>query len=117
MYTSILYCGEYIVSVNEWGDCISGPVVNDSIAMLSVGGRGSSYLHSESSCLLVVVVEDVGHEGGVVGQALAHAQGDGLAGEHAVAASCCIHWDGHTSGQHGHRQHPPQAHGPWEWRG
>ena len=96
---------------------MSGTVVNDSIAMMSVGVRGSSYLHGERSCLLVVVVEDVGHEGGVVGQALAHAQGDGLTGEHAVTASGCVHGDGHTSGQHGHGQHPPQTHGAWRWRG
>lgn len=69
------------------------------------------YLHGEGSGLLVVVVQGVGHEGGVVGQPLAHAQRDGLAGEQAVAASRRVHRDGHARRQHGHGQHPQEVHG------
>lgn len=69
------------------------------------------YLHGEGGRLLVVVVEAVGHEGGVVGQPLAHAQRDGLAGEQAVAARRRVHRDGHARRQHGHGQHPQEAHG------
>lgn len=56
------------------------------------------------------MVEDVGHEGGVVGQSLAHAQRDGLAGEQAVAARRRVHGDGHARRQHGHGQHPQDVH-------
>lgn len=69
------------------------------------------YLHGQGGRLLVVVVEDVGHEGGVVGQSLAHAQRDGLAGEQAVAAGRRVHGDGHARRQHGHGQHPQDVHG------
>lgn len=69
------------------------------------------YLHGEGGGLLVVVVEGVGHEGGVVGQPLAHAQRDGLAGEQAVAARRRVHGDGHAHRQHGHGQRPQQVHG------
>lgn len=69
------------------------------------------YLHGEGCGLLVVVVEGVGHEGGVVGQPLAHAQRDGLAGEQAVAACRRVHRDGHTRCQHRHGQHPQEVHG------
>lgn len=44
-----------------------------------------TYLHGQRSCLLVVVVQQVGHEGGVVRQILAHSQSDGFAAELAVA--------------------------------
>lgn len=57
------------------------------------------------------MVEGVGHEGGVVGQPLAHAQRDGLTGEQAVAARRCVHRDGHARRQHRHRQHPQEVHG------
>ncbi len=30
------------------------------------------YLHGESSGLLIIVIQKVGHEGGIVGEALAH---------------------------------------------
>lgn len=69
------------------------------------------YLHGEGGRLLVVVVEGVGHEGGVVGQPLAHAQRDGLAGEQVVAARRRVHGDGHARRQHGHGQRPQQVHG------
>lgn len=69
------------------------------------------YLHGERRRLLVVVVQRVGHEGGVVGQTLAHAQGDGLAGERAVAARRRVHGDGHARRQHGHRKQPQKTHG------
>lgn len=68
------------------------------------------YLHGQSCSLLVVMVQYVGHEGGVVGQPLAHAQGDGLTGEQAVAPCHRIHGDGHTHRQHGHRQQPQEIH-------
>lgn len=68
------------------------------------------YLHGESSRLLVVVVHDVGHEGGVIWQPLTHAQGDGLAGEQTVAACCSVHGDGHAGGEHRHREHPQEIH-------
>lgn len=60
--------------------------------------------------MLVVVVQDVGHEGGVVGQPLAHAQGDGLTGEQAVAPRRRVHGDGDAHRQHGHGQHPQEIH-------
>lgn len=44
-----------------------------------------TYLHGQCSCLLVVVVQQVGHEGGVVRQILAHSQSDGFAAELTVA--------------------------------
>lgn len=69
------------------------------------------YLHGEGGRLLVVVVEDVGHEGGVVRQPLAHAQRDGLTGEQAVAARRRIHRDGHARREHGDGQHPQEVHG------
>lgn len=56
------------------------------------------------------MVQDIGHERGVVRQPLTHAQGDGLAGEQAVAPRSCVHGDGNTNGQHGHRQHPEEIH-------
>lgn len=60
--------------------------------------------------MLVVMVQYVGHEGGVVGQPLAHAQGDGLTGEQTVAPCCRIHGDGNARRQHGHGQHPQEIH-------
>lgn len=68
------------------------------------------YLHGESGSLLVVMVQYVGHEGGVVGQPLAHAQGDGLTGEQTMAPRRRIHGDGYAHCQHGHRQHPQEIH-------
>lgn len=68
------------------------------------------YLHGESCGLLIVVIEQVGHEGGVVGEALAHAQRDGLTREGAVAA-CRLHVDGRASCQHG-QHNPGQIHCP-----
>lgn len=56
------------------------------------------------------MVHYVGHEGGVVRQLLTHAQGDGLAGEEAVAAGCRIHGDGDARRQHGHGEHPQRVH-------
>lgn len=44
------------------------------------------YLHGESCGLLIVVIEQIGHERGVVGETLAHPQRDGLTREGAVAA-------------------------------
>lgn len=44
-----------------------------------------SYLHSQGRRLLVVVIQKVGHEGGVVRQVLAHSQSDGLTAELTVA--------------------------------
>lgn len=44
------------------------------------------YLHCKGCSLLVVMIEQVGHEGGVVGETLAHPQHDGLTREGAVAA-------------------------------
>lgn len=76
-------------------------------------GSDVPYLHGESSSLLVVVVQDVGHEGGVVGQPLTHAQGDGLTGEQTVAPGHSIHGDGDTHGQHGHGKHPQEIHDPY----
>lgn len=46
---------------------------------------GKPYLHGQCSCLLVVVVQKIGHEGGVVRQVLAHSQSDGLTAELTVA--------------------------------
>lgn len=43
------------------------------------------YLHCQCSSLLVVVIQEIGHEGGVIRQILAHSQSDGLAGKLAVA--------------------------------
>lgn len=60
--------------------------------------------------MLVVMVQYVGHEGGVVGQPLAHAQGDGLTGEQAVAPRRRIHRDGNARRQHGHGQRPQEIH-------
>lgn len=60
--------------------------------------------------MLVVMVQDVGHEGGVVGQPLAHAQGDGLTGEETVAPCRRIHGNGDARRQHGHGQHPQEIH-------
>lgn len=54
------------------------------------------YLHGEGGRLLVVMVEHVWHEGGVVGQPLAHAQRDGLAGEQAVTPRRRVHRNGHA---------------------
>lgn len=71
------------------------------------------YLHGEGGRLLVVVVEDVGHEGGVVRQPLAHAQRDGLTGEQAVTPRRRIHRNGHARREHGDRQHPQEVHGRW----
>lgn len=68
------------------------------------------YLHGESGSLLVVVVQYVGHEGGVVGQPLTHAQGDGLTGEQTVAPCRGVHRDGNARRQHGHRKHPQETH-------
>lgn len=56
------------------------------------------------------MVQYVGHEGGVVGQPLAHAQGDGLTGEQTVAPCRRIHGDGNARRQHGHGQHPQEIH-------
>lgn len=56
------------------------------------------------------MVQDVGHEGGVVRQPLAHAQGDGLTGEETVAPCRRIHGDGDARRQHGHGQHPQEIH-------
>lgn len=44
------------------------------------------YLHGEGCGLLIVVIEQVGHERGVVGETLTHPQRDRLAREGAVAA-------------------------------
>ena len=63
---------------------------------------GVLYLHGEGGGLLVVVVQDVGHVGGVVRQPLAHSQRDGLTGEQAVAPLRRIHGDGDAHRQHGH---------------
>lgn len=71
---------------------------------------GVLYLHGEGGSLLVVMVQYVGHEGGVVGQPLAHAQGDGLTGEQAVAPRRRVHGDGDAHRQHGHGQHPQEIH-------
>lgn len=60
--------------------------------------------------MLVVVVEYVGHEGGVVRQALAHSEGDGFTGKEAVAPRRRVHRDGHTRRQHGDGQHPQETH-------
>lgn len=57
------------------------------------------------------MVEDVGHEGGVVRQPLAHAQRDGLTGEQAVAPRRRVHGDGHARREHGDGQHPQEVHG------
>lgn len=48
------------------------------------------------------MIQDVGHEGGVVGKPLAHTEGDGLTGEKTVAPRRRIHGDGNTRRQHGH---------------
>lgn len=50
------------------------------------------YLHGESGSLLIVVIEQVGHERGVVGETLTHPQCDRLTREGAVAA-CWLHVD------------------------
>lgn len=60
------------------------------------------YLHGESGGLLVIMVQYVWHEGGVVGQPLTHAQGDGLTGKQTVAPRSRIHGNGNTHRQHGH---------------
>lgn len=62
-----------------------------------------SYLHGESGRLLVVVVQQVGHEGGVVRQILAHPQPDGLAAELAVALRV-LHMDGPSSWEQGEEE-------------
>lgn len=72
------------------------------------------YLHRQSGGLLVVVVEEVGHEGGVVGEILAHSEADRLAGEHAVTAHR-IHVDAQAAREQGQNQqstnepHPSQS--------
>lgn len=68
------------------------------------------YLHGEGGGLLVVVVQDVGHEGGVVRQPLTHAQRHGLAGEQTVAPGRSVHGNGYTCSQHGHGKSPEEIH-------
>lgn len=65
--------------------------------------------------MLVVVVQEVGHEGGVVRQVLAHPQDDGLAGEQAVPSR-----GGHPDIQNPQgAQHPAKSHPstPGTWPG
>lgn len=66
------------------------------------------YLHGEGSGLLIIVIEQVGHKGCVVREALAHPKCDGLAGERAVTA-CRLHVDSHTCGQKG-SENPNETH-------
>lgn len=56
------------------------------------------YLHGEGSSLLVVMVQQVGHEGGVVWKLLAHPQSNGLAAERTVAV-LRLHMDGRAGGE------------------
>lgn len=63
----------------------------------------AAYLHSQCSSLLVVVVQQVGHKGGVVRQILAHSQSDGLAAELAVAPQG-LQVNGQSWGQHEEQQ-------------
>lgn len=74
-------------------------------------GRRGTYLHGEGRGLLVVVVQYVGHVGGVVGKPLAHAKGYGLTSEQTVALHRRVHGDGDARRHHGHRQQPQETHG------
>lgn len=66
----------------------------------------STYLHGKSGCLLVVVVEQVGHEGGVVGEILTHTEPYGLTSECAVAFHR-VHENSRAAGeQSGGQQRP-----------
>lgn len=47
--------------------------------------KQDTYLHGQSSRLLVIMIQEIGHEGGVVRQILAHSQSDGLTAEFTVA--------------------------------
>lgn len=86
----------------------------------------SQYLHGERGRLLVVVVEEVGHEGGVVRQVLAHPQSYWLTGKRTVAL-CCLHMDGQTGGAEGWEEEKQEEEWPrhdplsvwvrhWRWR-
>lgn len=71
-----------------------------------------AYLHGESGCLLVIVVEQVGHEGGVVGEILTHSEPYGLTGKHAVAFYS-VHENSRAAGEQSRRQQcPQQPHSP-----
>lgn len=58
----------------------------------------STYLHGKGGRLLVIVVEQVWHEGGVVGEILAHTESYGLTGECAVAFYR-VNEDGRAAGE------------------
>lgn len=71
-----------------------------------------TYLHCKGSRLLVVVVEQVGHEGSVVGEILTHSEPYGLTSECAVAFHR-VHKNGRAAGkQSGGQQRPQQPHLP-----
>lgn len=71
-----------------------------------------TYLHGESGCLLVIVVEKVGHEGGVIGEILTHSEPYGLTGERAVAFHS-VHENSRATGEQSRRQqYPQQPHPP-----
>lgn len=62
-------------------------------------GRGvaTTHLHGQRSRLLVIVMEEIGHKGGVVRQILAHSQSDWLTAELTVAL-CGLHVNAQSRG-------------------